>query len=145
MSSTTTGANWQHRDACWVHCRGKMVFFKSFLPKCLTRINCLLFASSFACSGKAPSSLWVAAVPLCIFPSKAAFQHAPCLLPSCKKLICKEFLRLDSICAHLGSGAGRFCCVHPRGRMILGTAGVLVSQAGHLTKLSGSLCLRPSV
>lgn len=30
-------------------------------------------------------------------------------------------------------------------RMILGTAGVPVSQAGHLTKLSGSLCLQPSV
>ena len=29
--------------------------------------------------------------------------------------------------------------------MVLGTVGVPVSQGGHLTKLSGSLCLQPSV
>lgn len=36
------------------------------------------------CSEKDATSCCVIAVPLCTFPSKAAIQHAPCLLPSYK-------------------------------------------------------------
>lgn len=43
---------------------------------------CSLFF--FFCSEKDATPHCVTAVPLCTFPSKAAIQHAPCLLPSYK-------------------------------------------------------------
>lgn len=42
------------------------------------------FFSFFFCSEKDATPHCVTAVPLCTFPSKAAIQHAPCLLPSYK-------------------------------------------------------------
>lgn len=132
------GANQQHREACWVHCRGKTFFFagikSSSQNASLTLTVCFLLPLLRVLIKLL--LLFGQLLYPCVFSHpKLHFSMLPVYCQAVKK-ICKEFLRLDSICAHLGRGAGRFCCVHHRGRMILGTAGVLVSQAGHLTKLS---------